>query len=240
VPSKSKQAADEILKEALPKKKGRPKKPRKPMHPNSLKALAESRVPFKKNNPETGEKDPRINRKGSPPDTMTMRALIRAIGADLVQLQDTTNTGRKRTKIVSRITKKIIDMYESNHPADSTAILKAGYPGLLDGEEEGKKGPKEFVLKVVYENKRPMPDAGADADVLEGEEAEPGGVGELGDGHQEPDADLDGEDRLGGRDRGAPFVGGHTQTARWGLDILQHENQFSSQDDQAPEEEPED
>jgi len=138
------------------------KKPRK-VHPNSLKALKEHAVPFKKG-------DPRINRKGAPNTTSAMRELIRQIGADLIQLQDTTNTGRKRTRIVSRMVKKITDMYESENPADSVAILKAGYPGLLTDEED--KRPKELVLRIVYENKRVI-----DRDeelVIDGEESEPG------------------------------------------------------------------
>lgn len=187
----------------MPTNKDPRKKPHK-VHPNTLAALARSRVPFKKNDPETGEKDERINRKGAPGTTSAMRAFIKAIGAELVQLSSETATGRKRTKIVSRITKKITDMFDSNNPADSIALLKAAYPGLLSEEEEGKKKPpSQVVFKIVYENKRTVPQEELpDEEFVDAEELPNGGGG----------------------DRGAPFVTGATQNGRWGSELLQPEN----------------
>lgn len=160
-----------------------PRKAPHRLHPNSLKALEEGRVkkPFLPDDKETGEMDPRRFRKTSPNSTAGMRALIRAIGADLVALQDTNLRGKKRTTIVSRVTKKIVDLYESPNPADAATLLRAGWPGLLSLEENQRDTPKEYVLKIVYENRRELPRDEVGEEYVDGvvrtEEEEPGSVG---------------------------------------------------------------
>jgi hypothetical protein len=185
-------------KEELLEGKGRKKKKRV-MHPNSLKAL-ESRSKFQKNDPATGFKDPRINRKGAPDTTAAMRSLIKQIGADLLAISEERN-GRKRTRLKSRIVKKIEEMYDSSNPADSVAILKAGWPGLL-GEDTGDGKPKEMVLKIVYENKR--------APVID-DEIEEGLV--LAPGQEGGGVDVGGSN----------IIMAPTPQASWGPSVVQHE-----------------
>jgi hypothetical protein len=183
-------------------------KMKRKVHPNSLKALAESRKPFKKNDPTTGEKDERINRKGAPDSTSAMRLLIRSIGADLIQLSDTSLSKNKRTRIVSRITNLITEMYESSNPADRIALLKGGWPGLLSEEGDEAKKPKEVVLKIVYENRRVTSEEAELAEAIDAEEAP-----------NNPD----------NSDTGSSIISGPHPYDRWGLQDLTHENKNITQ-----------
>jgi hypothetical protein len=198
------------LKEELLEGGGGREKKKKGQHPNSLKAL-ETRNKFKKNDPTTGFKDPRINRKGAPNTTSAMRALIQSIGADLLAISEEKN-GRKRTRLKSRIVKKIEEMYDSSNPADSVAILKAGWPGLL-GEDSGDGKPKEMVLKIVYENKR--------APLIE-EEIEEGLV--LAPGQET------GGESVGGSNN---IMGAHP-SHRWGSELQHTEIETQSPPEQDP------
>lgn len=208
-PEEKERSLKEELLEVAHRKPG-PARKKKGQHPNSLKAL-ETRNKFKPNDPVTGFRDPRIHRKGSPPTTTAMRALIRSIGEDLLKIYEEKN-GRKRTRMKSRIVKKIEDMYESSNPADSVAILKAGWPGLL-GEDNGDGKPKELTLKIVYENKR----QGMPLDEIEeGMVLEPG------------------KEETGIPQPGSSIIMAPTLQPRWGSEVVQQEFETPPQPQDKP------
>lgn len=105
--------------------------------------------------------DPRRNLKGVPKDAIAARKAIRAIGAELVKL----NEGKADETEVTRFYIMIRAMFQSRQTADRIAILKALAPGLLTDSVEvtGKDGgpvEQKVTLTVEYVDKKPVdPDA---------------------------------------------------------------------------------
>lgn len=128
---------------------------RRKINPNSIQALRSNSVPFKKNDPVTGEKDPRINRAGAPKTTLEARRFIRELGERLIAVKGAKGEKEKQEQVML-LEKMITDMYLSKAPLDHQNILRSSFPGILGEDEEGGDGkgkPKEMVLRVVYENR---------------------------------------------------------------------------------------
>jgi hypothetical protein len=75
--------------------------------------------------------DPRINRKGVPPDAIAGRKFIAQVGAELIK---TPASDGKPSEEMSRFYAMVRRMYSSSQPRDRELILKATLPGLLKDE----------------------------------------------------------------------------------------------------------
>src|SRR5215216_271744 len=84
--------------------------------------------------------DPRINRKGVPPDAIAARKFVQQIGAELVKSPD----GVEMTRYYAMLRR----MYSSNFPKDREMIIKITQPGLLKDEiDVNHSGGIEIVKK---------------------------------------------------------------------------------------------
>jgi hypothetical protein len=95
--------------------------------------------PFVKN-------DPRINRKGVPPDAIAGRKFIAQVGAELIK---TPASDGKPSEEMSRFYAMVRRMYSSSQPRDRELILKATLPGLL--KEELNLSNDDGSLKIIIQ-----------------------------------------------------------------------------------------
>jgi len=98
--------------------------------------------------------DPRINRKGVPPDAIAGRKFIAQVGAELIK---TPSADGKPSEEMSRFYAMVRRMYSSAQPRDRELILKAVLPGLLKDEldltSDGEK-LQQLIQIYIPDNKR--------------------------------------------------------------------------------------
>jgi hypothetical protein len=107
--------------------------------------------------------DPRRNLRGTPPDAITARKMLRKIAAELVALKDGGGEGD-----VTRLYLMLRQMLSSRNPRHNEIVLKALFPGLLKDELDLTSGGKALEVhfdysKLVGGHTPPGPDADSEA-----------------------------------------------------------------------------
>lgn len=94
--------------------------------------------------------DPRINRKGVPPEAIAARKFVQQIGAELIKLPDkkdektgTVIPGEEMTRYYGMIRR----MFSSNNPADRSMLIKMMHPGMLKDQVDVTTDGKPLIPK---------------------------------------------------------------------------------------------